>query len=126
MNDMIWVKNNERIQDCLQYGCSIFFSVDASLFNLVKELLSIKMLQNQMDVIIWFEYLVELQHIRMSNFPQQVDFIMQPKNAFDVVFEHCFIYCFQCKLSFIAIVGYFINFREVSFSYNVPNVVLTS
>ena len=126
MNDLIWVKNNKCIQDCLQYGCSIFFSVDASLFNLVKELLPIKMLQNQMDVIVWFEYLIKLQHIWMPNFPQQVYFIMQPKNAFDIVFEHCFIYCFQCKFSFIAIVSYFINFRKVSFSYKASDVVLAS
>ena len=58
MNDLIWMKNNECIQNTSQYGGSILFSVNSPFFDLVKQLFAIKMLQDKMDVVFRFKYLV--------------------------------------------------------------------
>jgi hypothetical protein len=82
------------------------------------------MFQDQMDVGLRLKYLIELKHIRMSYLPEKTNLIMYTHHTFNIILEHCLINCLQCKFSFRGRIFYFINFCEIAFSNNIPNIVV--
>jgi len=49
---------------------------------------------------------------------------MDSHNWFNVVFKHCFVYCFQSKFSLCCAIFYLVNFCEISFTDDVADVVM--
>ena len=68
MHDVVRVQNHESVQDAPQDGGRILLRVVPSLLDLVKELLAIEMLQNQVDIVVRLENLIKLQDIGVTNF----------------------------------------------------------
>ena len=94
MDNLIGMQDYQSIEYAPKYSGRILLSVLPSLLNLVKQLFTIQMFQDQMNVGLRLKYLIELQHIRMSNFPEQTNLIMNAHHTFNIVLKHCLIDCF--------------------------------
>lgn len=92
------MQNNQCIKYTSEDSRCIFFSVIPSFLDLIEQLLAVKMLQDQVDVVFGLEDLIQLQDIGMPDLPQEVDFIVESQNALQIIFEHRLVYCFEREL----------------------------
>jgi len=70
------VKHDQGIEDTLENHSGILLRVDASLLDLVEELLAIQVLQDQVDIVVRLEDFIQLENVRVSDLPEKVDFVM--------------------------------------------------
>lgn len=118
------MEHDQGIQDALQNAGGVLLSINAPLLDLIEQLLAIEVLEYQVDVVLRLEYLIELQDVGVSDFPKQIDLVMETQNRFDVVFEHFFVDCLKSKLSLGGGVVHLVDLGEVSLTDDVADLVL--
>ena len=82
------------------------------------------MLEDKMDVVIWLKYLIKLQNIRMPDFPQQVDLIVETKHRFNIILKHRFADGLESEFASFTHVGDLVDFREIPFSNKIADLIL--
>lgn len=60
----------------------------------------------------------------MLDLPEQIDFVVQPQDALDVVFEHIFVDSLQCELPPVVDVFHLVHLCEVAFTNDGPDFVI--
>ena len=79
-----------------------------------------------MNIIVWFEYFVKLENIWVTNFSQQVDFIVETEHRFDVILKHGFADSLKSKLTSFTRMCDLVDFRKIAFSNKVADLILRS
>ena len=75
MHDLVVCQVLERRQKVVHTLLSVFFLVEAFVFNALKQFTALKVVQQQMDVLPRLVNLVQLDHVWMANIPQYGDLV---------------------------------------------------
>lgn len=126
MHDVIGVEHHKSIENAANDCCGVLFLILASLLDLVKQFLTLKILNDQVDVTLRFKYLIQLQHVGMPNLAQQRYLVVQAKCTLHIVFVHLLVYGFQSELTASSLMSRFEDHRKVSLANQRAIIVVTA
>lgn len=93
MHNVVGMQDDESVEDASQDGSCILLLILTSLLDLIEELLTIQMFNDQVNIVVRFKDLVKLQHVWVPDLSKQIDLVVQAKHTLDIIFEHSFLDC---------------------------------